>query len=211
MPLLPAKAQDKKQTRRDSAHYKTELSVNVSSVFSQIFSGPDSTGISPYMFDVADYFSNKYFARLGFGGTVDNQTEKVEGFADEIKKRHWRADLRLGFGRRDALSKKILVDYGIDFTAGLSANNATTDSGFDVIESIDQKYYIGGGPFFGFSYKVHKRLSIRSETAFYLIGGRSETATLYKNFPALSDFSRYNTFLESKYYLPTNLFVQYSF
>lgn len=197
--------------KKDTILYSSNIGVNATSIFNKIFKNTDSTGISPFIIDYSRVFKKKYLIRGGMGLHFRNKSNQVEGFLDKTTEENWSVDGRIGIGKKIYINKRFSVDFTGDILCHFSAKNQIMDSGFDEIEVINQTSYFGIGPAAGFTYHLNPRLSLRSETAFYLVYGKNDSARLFKNFPELNDQNIETKILETIYYLPINLYLQFSF
>lgn len=189
-----------------------ELGVNFTHILDRIVRiNQDSANLNPYLLTYRLGLGRKWGVRLGAGGRNKFTEVREEGFADSESNRITALDVRLGFDYRLQLGRRFEGSFGLDGVAKWSKDKEVIDSGFDVIERVQQFEGFGGGPFVGLHFWITPNLGIYTEATFYLIYGKRDSARIFHNFPELNDQIFRETTEDLVTILPSSIFLIYRF
>lgn len=177
---LPPKA-------RFSESFKVEIALNTIPVLKAIANkGQDSLGLSPYLLNTRFSWKN-IGIRGSVGGSYKKEDTFIEGFKDSDVTTKSSISYRVGIDYRTRWSSKFSGSIGLDWVAQVSNNNRVLDSGFDVIERINQSNASGGGLTTAIQWWLHKNVAFGIETSFYYLVGEQSIGRKFVNFPELND------------------------
>jgi hypothetical protein len=181
---------------RDSLHttvpfrhskWAFEAGVNTTPMLYKVLKkSPDSSNANPYLFWLR-YSRGPWGVHTSFNGEYDYAYNNIEGFADSKTQRKQALYLRTGIDYRLRLGKPLTAQVGLDYVRQYRYNTTITDSGFDVIQEIDQYSLNGVGATAGLTYWVTKRIGLMTEMNVQWLVGYKDTARRFKNFPELDD------------------------
>jgi hypothetical protein len=188
-----------------------ELGVNFTNILNKIVKiTPDSANENPYLLTYRLGYG-RFGLRLGAGGRNRFTEQREEGFADSESNRNSAFDARVGLDYRLELGRRFSGSFGLDAVGKWRKQKNVVDSGFDVIERVDQFQGLGGGPFVGLHFWVNPRLGFYTEATFYMLYGKRDTARIFRNFPELNDQIFRETNEELITILPSSIFLIYRF
>ena len=163
---------------------QNELSLNVSRFASQFLSFNDNLAANgPYLFAFKsiDTSTNKGF-RCALG--LDLTTRKiVDDPDDKTTLSSVNFDFRVGYEKRFAIGKKWQWFTGIDFISGISTSKNKVDSGFEQVTIKETSWEVGTGPILGVIFNINDRLSLWTESSFYLQYGETRDRTEFSSSP----------------------------
>lgn len=189
-----------------------ELGVNFTYILDKIVRiNQDSANVNPYLLTYRMGLGRKWGVRLGVGGTNKYVKKQEEGFADSESNRNTTLDTRIGFDYRLRLGRRFEGSFGVDAVGKWKRDKEIIDSGFDVIERVNQYEGYGGGPFVGLHFWITPNLGIYTEATFYMLYGKRDTARIFKNFPELNDQIFRETTEDLVTILPSSIFLIYRF
>jgi hypothetical protein len=189
-----------------------ELGVNFTNILNKIIKvNRDSSNENPYLLTYRLGLGHKWGVRLGAGGSNRYTEMREEGFADSETKRVTAADARVGFDYRLFLGRRFEGSFGLDAVGKWRKNKQVVDSGFDVIERVEQSEGYGGGPFVGLHFWITPNLGLYTEASFYMIYGKRDSARIFHNFPELNDQIFRETTEDLVTILPSSIFLIYRF
>lgn len=188
-----------------------ELGLNVTSMINRVVrSGVDSINENPYLLTYRVCMGRWGF-RLGAGGSYQYNKSSEAGFRDFESTRKFSWDARAGLDYRTRFGRHFAGNFGLDFVGQQFMIKETNDSGFDVIEEIDQFTGWGGGPVVGLSWWFTPYLGLYTEASFYFLAGQKESGRTFKNFPELDDEVRTEDTNNVRTILPASIFLTYRF
>ena len=189
-----------------------ELGVNFTNILNKIIKvNRDSANENPYLLTYRLGLGRKWGVRLGAGGSNRYTEMREEGFADSETNRVTALDTRIGFDYRLFLGRRFEGSFGLDAVGKWRKNKKVSDSGFDVIERVEQSEGYGGGPFVGLHFWITPNLGLYTEASFYMLYSKRDSARIFKNFPELNDqIFRENT-EDLVTTLPSSIFLIYRF
>ncbi|MBL7782641.1 MAG: hypothetical protein JNM22_15545 [Saprospiraceae bacterium] len=205
------KAQDEMPEKK-RLMISNELGVNFTNILNKIIKiNRDSANENPYLLTYRLGLNRKWGIRTGVGGSNRYIETREEGFADSETERTTALDARLGFDYRIELGRRFEGSFGLDAVGKWRNHKQVSDSGFDVIQRIEQSEGYGGGPFVGLHFWITPNLALYTEASFYMLYSKRDTARIFKNFPELNDqiFRETNEDLVTT--LPSSIFVIYRF
>lgn len=187
------------------------LSVNTASVYRRLLKiATDSTTLNEqFMYRL--HLSPTRAFRLGFGGSYNTVNDKLENFLDSKVLMTKSLNMRLGYEINRKFSNKWAVFYGADAICFLKNTTLTNDSGFDKVSIITTNNSLGVSTFIGLKYNFNDRLAIYSESAIYYLINRNVRVADFEKFPEFNDTKDRNTTQKINYFLPTGLYLQYTF
>ncbi len=189
-----------------------ELGVNFTNILNKIIKvNRDSANENPYLLTYRLGLGRKWGVRLGAGGRNKYVETREEGFADSEKNRNTALDTRVGFDYRMQLGRRFEGSFGLDAVGKWRKDKQVIDSGFDVIEKVEQFEGFGGGPFVGLHFWINPNLGIYTEASFYMIYGKRDSARIFRNFPELNDQIFRETTEDLVTILPSSIFLIYRF
>ena len=189
-----------------------ELGVNFTNILNKIIKvNRDSANENPYLLTYRLGLGRKWGVRLGAGGSNRYTEMREEGFADSETRRVTAADARVGFDYRLILGRRFEGSFGLDAVGKWRKNKQVVDSGFDVIERVEQSEGYGGGPFVGLHFWITPNLGLYTEASFYMIYGKRDSARIFHNFPELNDQIFRETTEDLVTILPSSIFLIYRF
>ena len=147
---------------------------------------PDSSNINPYAISLR-LVKGRWGVHAAAGGKHDYSYNSVAGFADSKKITSNEVSFRTGLDYSTKLGRRFTAHVGADYVLDYFKNQDLTDSGFDVVEVIQQQSLHGAGLTTGISYWLTPRLAIMTEANFQWLTGYRDTARRFKNFPELND------------------------
>lgn len=147
---------------------------------------PDSSNLNPYLLQLR-LSKGKWGVHAGGGGKHNHSFNSVAGFADSQTKDTDELQFRVGPDYRADLGKRFMAHVGLDYVLHYFKNKTVTDSGYDVIEAINQQSLHGVGCTAGVSYQITPRLALMTEANFQWLTGYRDSARKFKNFPELND------------------------
>jgi hypothetical protein len=206
-----SKPQPEENTQRPRLHLQHELGLNATSLLNKVFrASPDSANNNPYLLTYR--LSKRQFGiRVGAGGDYRVTTRRETGFQDSDTRtvRNW--DARFGLDYRARLGRRWTATLALDAVGSYRLDKEVNDSGFDVIERVQQFSAWGGGPSIGLAFWFTPRLGIFTEANFYFLSGKNESARRFKNFPELDDQLNTQDIKELRKTMPSSVFLVYKF
>ncbi|MBK8426009.1 MAG: hypothetical protein IPL27_08590 [Lewinellaceae bacterium] len=189
-----------------------ELGVNFTNILNKIIKvNRDSANENPYLLIYRVGLGRKWGIRLGAGGSNKYVETKEEGFADSETNRNTALDTRVGFDYRMPLGRRFEGSFGLDAVGKWRKDKQVIDSGFDIIERVEQFQGFGGGPFVGLHFWINPNLAIYTEASFYMIFGERDSARIFRNFPELNDQIFREKTEDLVTILPSSIFLIYRF
>jgi hypothetical protein len=188
-----------------------EVGVNATPVLRQLTrKAADSANLNPYLLSLR-VAKGHWGIHAAAGGNRNHTLNRIEGFADNREIRSDELQLRTGLDYRSRLNKYFTVQVGADYVLHYANNTDINDSGYDVVEQIEQLNLTGAGLNLGLTYWATRRLGISTEANFQWLTGYRDSARKFKNFPELNDnltYSRIDTVRKS---VLGGVFVMYRF
>ncbi len=204
--------QDEMPAVKKRLQISNELGVNFTNILNKIIKvNRDSANENPYLLTYRLGLNRKLGVRLGAGGSNKYTEMREEGFADSEKNRKTALDARVGFDYRMPLGRRCEGSFGLDAVGKWRKDKQVIDSGFDVIEKVEQFEGFGGGPFVGLHFWINPNLGIYTEASFYMIYGKRDSARIFRNFPELNDQIFRETTEDLVTILPSSIFLIYRF
>lgn len=205
----PSEQEDARQ--RPKLHLQQEVGLNATTLVNKVFrAATDSANLNPYLLTYR-VSGQKFGIHVGLGGDYRVTTRREAGFQDsDIRTiRNW--DARLGLDYRARLSRRWTATFALDAIGSYRLDKEVNDSGFDVIERVQQFSGWGGGPSIGLAFWITPRLGLLTEANFYFVSGSNESARRFKNFPELDDQLKTEEVTELRKMLPSSVFLVYRF
>lgn len=188
-----------------------EVGLNATPALRQLTrKAADSTNLNPYLLSMRIAKGN-WGVHAAAGGNRSHTMDRIEGFADSREINKDELQLRTGLDYRNRLNKHFTVQIGADYVLHYTNDTDINDSGYDVVEQINQLNLTGAGLHLGLTYWATRRLGISTEANFQWLTGYRDSARKFKNFPELNDnltYSRIDTVRKS---VLGGVFVVYRF
>jgi hypothetical protein len=198
---------DTKKTRSPMPPITHQIGINSSPLINKIIKSlEDTSNVNPYLLTYR-FGVGKYGLRLGVGGKSKYSLTSEEGYADSKLITNKNLDVRVGLDYEKNLGKRFKVNFALDFLTKRRIQKEVLDSGFDVIEKINQKITYGGGPTFGVSYWFTDKFGIYTEASFYMLYGNTDNGRIFKNFPELNDQLFHEKTEDLVTILPASIFI----
>ncbi len=204
--------QEEEEPVKKRLSISNELGVNFTNILNKIVKiNRDSVNENPYILTYRLGIGSKWGVRMAVGGTNKFTEKREEGFADSESNRKTAFDARLGFDYRLQLGRRFDGSFGLDAIGKWKKDKQIIDSGFDVIERVEQFEGFGGGPFVGLHFWITPNLGLYTEATFYMIYGKRDNARIFHNFPELNDQIFRETTEDLVTILPSSIFLIYRF
>jgi hypothetical protein len=188
-----------------------QIGLNSSFLVNKVFKSlNDSLNINPYMFTYR-FGLGHYGVRFGAGGASKYSLQQEEGFADSKLSKKKSLDLRVGFDIEKNFGRRFKGNFALDVLTKRSVQKEVLDSGFDVIEKVNQKVAYGAGPSIGLSYWITDKISVYTEASFYMLYGNTDNGRIFKNFPELNDQLFHEKTEDLVTILPSSIFIVFKF
>jgi hypothetical protein len=170
--------------------YKNELGVDAGYFIKQFL---DFSGTSSYL--TPTYFL--YYKRLmkpgnlRFAFSAEYEREQETSPYDFDSAEYYNVtssfNFKVGWEFVSTLNKNWLLYYGIDLAALPETRNYEADDFEDnyVFELTSQNFIFGAGPFLGIRYNINPRISLSTETSFFVL--RSSSQATYKYIPLIEN------------------------
>lgn len=205
-------AQEAEMPEKRRILLSSELGVNFTNILNKIVKiNRDSVNENPYLLTYRLGLGSKWGVRLAAGGSNKFVEKREEGFADSETNRQTAFDARIGFDYRLRMGRRFEGSFGLDGVGKWRKKKDVIDSGFDVIERVDQSEGFGGGPFVGLHFWINPNLGIYTEASFYMMYGTRDSARIFKNFPELNDQIFREKTEDLVTILPSSIFLVYRF
>jgi hypothetical protein len=202
---------DSEKMRRPMPPITHQIGINSSPLINKLIKSlEDSTYTNPYLLTYR-FGVGKYGLRLGFGGKSKYSLTSEEGFADSKLLTKKSLDLRVGLDYEKNLGKRFKANFALDFLTKRSVQKEVIDSGFDMIEKVNQKVAYGGGPSFGVSYWFTDKIGLYTEASFYMLYGNTDNGRIFRNFPELNDQLFHEKTEDLVTILPASIFIVFKF
>jgi hypothetical protein len=202
---------DTEKKRRPLPPFSHQIGINSSPLVSKIIKSlEDTTFLNPYLLTYR-FGVGKYGLRFGVGGKSKYSLTSEEGFADSKLVTRKNLDLRVGLDYEKNLGRRFKANFALDFLTKRSVQKEVVDSGFDVIEKINQKLAYGGGPSFGVSYWFTDKIGLYTEASFYMLYGNTDNGRIFRNFPELNDQLFHEKTEDLVTILPASIFIVFKF
>jgi hypothetical protein len=208
---LNAQEQNKEKSRKILPPMTHQIGINSSFLLNKVFKSlDDSINATPYMLTYR--FGLGHFGlRLGAGGASKYSLVQEEGYADSKLFSKKSLDIRVGFDYEKNLGRRFKGTFALDFLTKRFIQKDVTDSGFDVIEKVNQKIAYGAGPSIGMSYWFSEKIGIYTEASFYMLYGNTDNGRIFKNFPELNDQLFREKTEDLVTILPSSIFIVFKF
>jgi hypothetical protein len=191
--------------------FRHEVGINATSLLDKVFRAtPDSANANPFLLTYRLGYK-KWGLRAGAGGTYRQTNNVQEGFRDSDIKTTQAWNTRLGVDYRFKFGRRFSGGLGLDGVMLFSQTEQITDSGFDVIERIQQSQLWGGGPSFNLAFWITPKVGLLTEANFYYLSGSTDSARRFKNFPELNDQLITTEVRELRTLLPSSIFLVLKF
>lgn len=160
--------------------------------------------LGPYAF-TGKLRLKKTYLRMGLGGQASNRTLANDFTANIFDRKSQIVDLRVGLEWQKKLDKRWVFYYGLDALFGTELHQTIARNSFDDVATKFTKIYSGGGPIIGIQFDINKRISLGTESSFYISGISETERTSFNNFPE-QNTSKTDNSLEFDTAIPTELF-----
>jgi hypothetical protein len=188
-----------------------QIGLNSSFLVNKVFKSlDDSLNANPYMLTYR-FGLGHYGLRMGAGAASKYSLVQEDGYADSKLFTKKSLDLRVGFDYDKSLGKRFRANFALDFLTKRSVQKEVIDSGFDVIEKVNQKVAFGAGPSIGLSYWFSDKIGIYTEASFYMLYGNTDNGRIFKNFPELNDQLFHEKTEDLVTILPSSIFIVFKF
>lgn len=199
----PVFAQDEGNLVLDVPENKTDHELGVNSIFfikTILDFGGDNIPVAPYAISYK-LICNRHALRTAIGGNIEKTDEPEinrEGTDNE-----W--DYRIGYEYRKPLGRRWLTYFGVDLTGHYSEIKVEVDDGFDVVTTSESRVGFGAGPVWGIQVYFNDRISLHTETAFYLMNFNTKSEVKSELNPFFNFEEKGNEF-EAGFHLPAALY-----
>jgi hypothetical protein len=150
--------------------YKYELGLNVTGSLAGFFNAEGiKEGIDPYLISLK-LVNHKNALRLGLAVKAQKSKEFDPTTFNNRDLTNNETRLRVGFERRIPISTRFLYHWGLDVIGEYAVEDVKTFGQFGQIVLNTSAIGIGAGPVFGFSYQLHPRVTLSTESSFYAVG-----------------------------------------
>lgn len=158
------------------------------------------------------FFPTRSFAiSVGFGGNLRKKQEKYDVYSDVTTIDQRKFDVNLALEYHWSLSQRWKNYVSLDGNYGYTGYKSGLDSGFDrVIKKKDKSYY-GSGLRLGIQYHILERLSIATEVGMTYIISTEKSKTYFDNFSDFDGPEQTRTGLDTYYYGPTSIYINFKF
>lgn len=198
-----------KAQNEDAANknYDTEIGLNVSNFVKSFLSlNTQTIQTSPY-FIIAKHKSLRVHLGLK-GNDGKNFFDDTNSRSDQ---RNLEFDLKVGFEKRQNVSSRWILHYGLDLIGSYKYNRLITNTTIDKLQSVTEAAYAGVSPFLGLQFKINERLKLLTEADWVIAYGRSTDKLQSDFFPG--DLNRTNiaNFSFTELNPPVDLYLIFSF
>jgi hypothetical protein len=166
--------------------------------------------VNPYMLN-ARFSMGDVGIHGAIGGRYRQSVDAIEGFRDSETRTNQQIEWRAGIDYRAKIGTRFAATFGADYARSYRLSEVINDSGFDVIERIQQTALNGAGISLNLSYWITPRFGIMTESNYFWMIGTVDNARRFKNFPELDDSLVQQEFTELRTMLPANLFLVFKF
>jgi hypothetical protein len=188
-----------------------ETSLNATTIVKKLIrKSLDSVNLNPYLVHMR-VSKGPIGLHVALGGDYDDRFDAVEGFADSKTTLLKALQLRAGPDYRVRLGGGLKATLGLDYVIDYRLMQQITDSGYDVVDQVDQTSLDGFGLNIGLSYWFSSRIGVMTETNFQLLSGYRDTGRRFKNFPELDDQLSYQDITTLRKSVLGGVFVVYRF
>jgi len=184
---------------------KFQLGINATYFVSNFLGlNQNELDLGPYAFTGKIRLKKTYF-RLGLGGKASKNLFSNDFASNIFDRKTQIIDLRAGLEWQRSLTERWIFYYGLDAIGGTALNQTIATSSFDQVATKFTSLYYGGGPVLGMEFKINKRISLSTESSFYLSGLTEIEEVSFNNFPDQNSRETDNS-LEFDTAIPTELF-----
>ena len=158
------------------------------------------------------FFLTKNFATsIGLGASIKRQQEKYDVYSDVLSEDQRKMDLNLAFEYHWSLSRRWKNFIAVNGLFGYAGFKSGLDSGFDQVIKSKEKSYYGSALRLGIQYHILKRLSVGTEVGMTYIISTEKSKTYFDNFIDFNGPEQIKTGLDTYYFGPTSLYLNYKF
>jgi hypothetical protein len=148
---------------------KYELGLNVTGTFAGFFNAEGiKDGIDPYLLSLK-LIKNKNVVRIGLAASLQNSNETDPNTFNQREIKESTTRLRVGFERRELIGKRFMYHWGLDVIGEYAVDNVNTFGQFGLVSLKNKAIGVGLGPVCGFSYILHPRVTLSTESSFYAV------------------------------------------
>ncbi|MBK8734644.1 MAG: outer membrane beta-barrel protein [Saprospiraceae bacterium] len=190
-----------------------QIGINLISLLDRINKPKVDTLDDRLVYDlVYRFFPTRNFAiSVGFGGNLRKKQEKYDVYSDVTTIDQRKFDVNLALEYHWSLSQRWKNYVSLDGNYGYTGYKSGLDSGFDrVIKKKDKSYY-GSGLRLGIQYHILERLSIATEVGMTYIISTEKSKTYFDNFSDFDGPEQTRTGLDTYYYGPTSIYLNFKF
>ena len=158
------------------------------------------------------FFPTRSFAvSVGFGGNLRKKQEKYDVYSDVATIDQRKLDVNLALEYHWSLSQRWKNYVGLNGIYGYTGFKSGLDSGFDQVIKSKEKSYYGSALRLGIQYHILKRLSVGTEVGMTYIISTEKSKTYFDNFIDFNGPEQIKTGLDTYYFGPTSLYLNYKF
>jgi hypothetical protein len=148
---------------------KYELGLNITGTLAGFFNANGiKEGIDPYLISLK-LIKNKNVIRLGLAFSLQNSKEIDPNTFNQRDLKENITRLRGGFERRVIIEKRFMYHWGLDIIGEYAVDNVSTVGQFGSVSLKKNAIGVGLGPVFGFSFFLHPKVTLSTESSFYAV------------------------------------------
>jgi hypothetical protein len=187
---------------------KYELGLNVTGTLAGFFNAEGiKDGIDPYLLSLK-LIKNKNVVRLGLAASLQNSSETDPNTFNQREIKESTNRLRVGFERRELIGNRFMYHWGMDIIGEYAVDNVSTFGQFGQISLKNNAIGLGLGPIFGFSYIMHPRVTLSTESSFYAV---QRFVKETQNIPPAAPVTINNRNFRFLPILPSSLYLNFRF
>jgi hypothetical protein len=185
-----------------------ELGLNVTGTLAGFFNADGiKEGFDPYLISLK-LIKNKNVFRLGLAVSAQKSQETDPNTFNRRNLTENTTRLRVGFERRISIGTRFLYHWGLDAIGEYAVDNVTTFGQFGQVNLDKTGIGVGLGPVFGFSFILHPRVTLSTESSFYAVQ-RFEKES--QNIPPAAPVTLNNRNFRFFPILPSSLYLNFRF
>ncbi len=167
--------------------WRVEAGLNATNILAKVVrKSLDSANLNPYLLQFR-VSKGQVGIHAAIGGAYDDRFDALEGFADSKTNIQKELQLRAGPDFRTTLGRHFTATLGADYVIDYHLLQQITDSGYDVLDVIDQQSLHGAGLSLGLTYWPTRRIGITTEANLQWLTGYRDQGRRFRNFPELDD------------------------
>jgi len=157
------------------------------------------------------FLTNRIAVSTGIGGKIKKTQEKYDVFSDVTSIEQRKLDVNVAIEYHWTLSNRWKSFIGANGLFGYTGFKSGLDSGFDQVIKSKEKSYYGSALRLGIQYHILKRLSVGTEVGMTYIISTEKSKTYFDNFIDFNGPEQIKTGLDTYYFGPTSLYLNYKF